>query len=245
MLVAEYVVLELSGECALFAVAAVVSELKRALVAIPSVAQSGQARHLALHADFVGRRNEQQSEGRCRPTAGARYQRRGKSAESRLRSSRKVAEKRSDASPLAAGAAASRRHARLRRVVKLFDGVDKRRIERKRFKDGARMRAGFHECVGDEKPPRRLARIIERGKARMREVNIGETIVALAPRLGGAFDIAQHPRRYRPAISRRQQRQHTQFVTIDGFSAGAIPRSGAARYRRPGLTLRSSASERG
>jgi len=110
----------------------------------------------------------------------------------------------------------------MRWVVKFFDGVDECRIESKRFKDGARTRTSLQERVGNEKPPPCLARIVERGKACMREGDIGEAIVALAPGLGGAFDIAQHSRRYRPAISGRQQRQHTQFVTIDALQPARL-----------------------
>src|SRR5689334_5551454 len=117
MLVAEYIVFELSGECAPFPILTVVSESERALVAIPSVAQPGQTRHLAFHPDLVGRWNEQEPKGHSRSTPSARDERRAESTESRSRSSRKIAEKRSDAGPLTADAAAARGHAGLGRVV--------------------------------------------------------------------------------------------------------------------------------
>jgi hypothetical protein len=67
----------------------------------------------------------------------------------------------------------------------------------------ARLRARFHKAIGNEEAARRFRCIVWLGQTCMREMNVGETIIAFAPCFRGTLDIAQHRRRYRSAVSGR------------------------------------------
>jgi hypothetical protein len=79
---------------------------------------------------------------------------------------------------------------------------------------------------------------------RMRQMDIGETIVAFAPRFRGALDIAQHRGRYCPAISGGQQRQHPCFLALQASQSAGSVRRDQHRARSQHQTLRCQVQNR-
>ena len=108
----------------------------------------------------------------------------------------------------------------------------------KSFKDSARTRARLHEAVDDEEATRRFVWVLQLAQPRMRQMDIGEAIVALTPSLRGAFDIAQHRGRNGLAISRRQQRQHPCFLALQALQPARTIGRNQHRARSQHQTLR-------
>ena len=103
--------------------------------------------------------------------------------------------------PLSARPAAASGDARLVGIEELLDRVDVCRGNAKRLKDHARTRARLHEAVDDEKALRRVAGVFQLTQSGVRQMDIGEAIIALTPGFRRTFDIAEHRRRDRLAIS--------------------------------------------
>jgi hypothetical protein len=56
---------------------------------------------------------------------------------------------------------------------------------------------------------------LEFGQTGMREINVGEAIVSLAPGVSGTRNIAKHRRRHGFAMSGGQQRQHSRLLPVE------------------------------
>jgi hypothetical protein len=79
---------------------------------------------------------------------------------------------------------------------------------------GARARAGLHEGIDDKKPARCFGSVVRLGQARVRKMNVGEAIVALAPGFRGTFNMAQDREGDGLAVSRREKREYTLLFVI-------------------------------
>jgi hypothetical protein len=97
--------------------------------------------------------------------------------------------------------AAAGRHARLGLVVELFDCINVCGIKCESVKHRARLRARFHEAIGNEQAARRFRGVGGLRQTGVGKMDVGETIVAVPPSFRGALDIAQHRWRYRLAVS--------------------------------------------
>ena len=107
-----------------------------------------------------------------------------------------LAEHRKPARPLATCSAAAGPHTRLRRIVDFLDCVDESLIETEGFcKQNRRMPAlSRARTLGQEKAACRRVEVLQFGQTRMREMDVGEAVVALPPGISGARDIAEHRR---------------------------------------------------
>jgi hypothetical protein len=74
--------------------------------------------------------------------------------------------------------------------------------------------AGLDERIGNEKPARGFVRIVRLRQSRVRKMDSGEAIVAVAPAFCRALDVAKHRRRDRSAIRCGEQRQQTHFFAL-------------------------------
>jgi hypothetical protein len=92
---------------------------------------------------------------------------------------------------LATGTAASGRYAGLPWIV-LFDGADGGTTGLQRLENGARTNPSLHRSVRDDEPPCRRSEIRRRLQSGMRQMDVGKTVVADAPRFAGALDISKH-----------------------------------------------------
>ena len=129
------------------------------------------------------------------------------------------------ARPLAA-AGMPGRHARLCWVVPFFERVDVSRIEAQCFKYGTRRRPVVQRALRHAQAMGRLRETIERMQPGMRQMDMGGEVVALAPRFGGAFDVAENGGRDGPAISGRQECEHLPFPACQAFQpAQALSRN--------------------
>lgn len=128
---------------------------------------------------------------------------------------RKIAKHRKPARPFTARPAAAGRHARLCGIVDFLDRVDVSRIEIQRFEEGAGTATSLQESFGEEKAAPRLVSVLQRGQAGMREMNVREAIVTVAPSFRGASDIAKYRGRHGFAVGGGQQRQHARLLPIE------------------------------
>jgi hypothetical protein len=60
------------------------------------------------------------------------------------------------------------------------------------LENGARTNPSLHRSVGDDEPPCRRSEIGRRLQSGMRQMDVGKTVVADAPRFAGALDISKH-----------------------------------------------------
>jgi hypothetical protein len=116
-------------------------------------------------------------------------------------------------------------HTRLIGIVVFFQRVDVTRIKAQRFKDGARRAAVIQHTLRHPQAMGGVREIIESTQPGVRQMNVGGVIVALAPALGGAFNIGENRRRNRCAIGRGQQREHLLLTALQAFQlAGTVGR---------------------
>jgi len=67
--------------------------------------------------------------------------------------------------------------------------------------------------LGYEEPIRCGANVARYLQTAVCEVDVCKALLAIPPRCYGALDVAEHRRSDRPAVSRRQQRQHVRLAT--------------------------------